>query len=375
MRYAIAVHGGAGSHGNANERQIKLAMKRSCLKAAEVLKGGNRTSLDAVEAAIRELEDDELFNAGYGSNLTMDKRVECDAAIMAGNGSFGGVGAIEGIKNPISAARVVLERGRRGRPRPLGRVPPVMLCGTGAVSYVLEECNGMSTEEQLFSLMQIPKESLVSHRAEEEWEYWHNQYHSVHAGDSQPVERLLGDTVGAVVCCENGDIAAGVSSGGLLLKHPGRIGEAAIYGAGCWAESSKNPGESLTGIGSSVSGTGEQIIAGNIARKIGENCNPAQCDDSIGSLNSIFEKFIESQRGNEHENKIDVQVGAITVTLDEEEGVRSVRLFVAFTTSSMAVASFTSDEREPSASIRRQGRHPGDSENPIYLSATRLINF
>jgi isoaspartyl peptidase/L-asparaginase-like protein (Ntn-hydrolase superfamily) len=86
-----------------------------------------------------------------------------------------------------------------------------MLCGNGAVSYVLEEGNRIPAEERLFSPIQVPKESLVSRQAEEEWKYWHNQYSSLPNEDSRPVERILGDTVGAVVCCENGDIAAGVS--------------------------------------------------------------------------------------------------------------------------------------------------------------------
>ncbi|CAG8691223.1 10007_t:CDS:10, partial [Acaulospora colombiana] len=199
-----------------------------------------------------------------------------------------------------------------------------------------EECNEMTTEGQLFSPMQVSKESLVSRRATEEWEYWHNQYHSIHVGDPQPVERLLGDTVVVVYSSNTLDVLA------------------ALHGAGCWAESSKNPDGPLTGIGSSVSGS----------------CASIPLLNGIEALTSIFETFIadtatESQKGNEHENQINVQVGAITMTLDEEEdGMRSsketkdlahqslskdlARLFVAFTTSSMAVASFTSEDNEPS---------------------------
>lgn len=84
-------------------------------------------------------------------------------------------------------------------------------------------------------------------------------------------ESLLQDTVGAVAWHPSGGMTAGVSSGGILLKHPGRIGQATIFGAGCWAQ--HHP-EALDGMACSISGTGEQIIRGNLARTIGEAYTP-----------------------------------------------------------------------------------------------------
>ncbi|KAM0829582.1 hypothetical protein ACQ4PT_066788 [Festuca glaucescens] len=95
-RFFVAVHVGAGFHAPANEKVYRRAMKRACLAAAAVLREGSGTSLDAVAAAIRVLEDDPITNAGRGSSLTESGRVECDASIMDGStGSYGAVGAVQ----------------------------------------------------------------------------------------------------------------------------------------------------------------------------------------------------------------------------------------------------------------------------------------
>ncbi|EEB88691.1 hypothetical protein MPER_13327, partial [Moniliophthora perniciosa FA553] len=81
----IAVHGGAGNHSVANETLLKQSMRRACQKALEA-----QTALDMVEHAIVDLENDEIFNAGHGSNLTFDGTAECDASVMNGSQAFGG---------------------------------------------------------------------------------------------------------------------------------------------------------------------------------------------------------------------------------------------------------------------------------------------
>ena len=95
-RLFVAVHVGAGFHAPANERAYRRAIRRACLAAAAVLREGSGTSLDAVAAAIRVLEDDPITNAGRGSSLTESGQVECDASIMDGTtGSYGAVGAVQ----------------------------------------------------------------------------------------------------------------------------------------------------------------------------------------------------------------------------------------------------------------------------------------
>lgn len=94
-RFFVAVHVGAGFHAPSNEKALRSAMKRACLAASLVLRKGSGGCLDAVSAAIQVLEDDPVTNAGRGSNLTEDGRVECDASIMDGDtGAFGAVGAV-----------------------------------------------------------------------------------------------------------------------------------------------------------------------------------------------------------------------------------------------------------------------------------------
>ncbi|KAH9485134.1 Threonine aspartase 1 [Psilocybe cubensis] len=207
------------------------------------------SSLDMVERAIAVLEDDEHLNAGYGSNLTLDGTVECDAAIMgARDASFGSVGAVSGVRNPIRLARSILEHARV--PDKLGRVPPLTLTSSGA--YKFAASRGIDV---------VPPETLKTAGAEAQWGKWKarlaEQEAGVGLGDIQ-------DTVGAVAYNSEEGMAAGVSSGGLLLKWPGRVGEAAIFGAGCWANRI---------MACSVSGTGEDIIREHIARKISEMYN------------------------------------------------------------------------------------------------------
>ncbi|KAK4411362.1 putative threonine aspartase [Sesamum angolense] len=98
-RYFVAVHVGAGFHSPSNEKALRSAMKRACLAAASILSKDSGGCIDAVEAAVKVLEDDPCTNAGRGSNLTEDGHVECDASIMDGDsGAFGAVGAVPEVK-------------------------------------------------------------------------------------------------------------------------------------------------------------------------------------------------------------------------------------------------------------------------------------
>ncbi|GAW04272.1 N-terminal nucleophile aminohydrolase [Lentinula edodes] len=123
MHTFIAVHGGAGSHSSSTERELKQALRLACKKALDSSSLTSRSPLDVAEVAITVLEDDPVLNAGYGSNLSLEGIVECDAAIMDGNYHFGSVGAISGVKNPIQVARALLQHSQISDP--LGRVPPL----------------------------------------------------------------------------------------------------------------------------------------------------------------------------------------------------------------------------------------------------------
>ncbi|EJD02887.1 N-terminal nucleophile aminohydrolase [Fomitiporia mediterranea MF3/22] len=231
--WLIAVHGGAGYHSTdtPSERAVKYALRSACSSAIEILKNERGESTSAAERAICVLEDDACLNAGYGSYLTIDGNVECDASIMNGaTHEFGSVGAVQGVKNPVSLASAIMQNSTE--PQPLGRVLPLTLVGPGAHAFA--ESSGLQL---------IDPNSLISEQARREWEKWKTRFESsvtsvqgpnipecrsrnfTFATTSEAESSHLEDTVGAVACDMSGRMAAGVSSGGLLLKYPGRIGE------------------------------------------------------------------------------------------------------------------------------------------------------
>ncbi|KAI9324729.1 nucleophile aminohydrolase [Obelidium mucronatum] len=238
----------------------------------------------AVIAAIKSLEDNPSTNSGTGSNLTTQGTVECDASIMDGTtGAFGAVGALSGVKNPICAAGKVMQNVIDGGPvsAVLGRIKPIVMVAEGAREWLKLNCSQDEKESLL-----VDSDSLVTPESTERWEHiaHYLQKQSSSNLDLPVLENEFEDTVGAVAmdCC--GNIVSGVSSGGILFKYPGRIGEAASYGSGVWAQSVKLPENHLhvavpseagsnsttkIGAGCSLTGTGEQIMQTVMARTIG----------------------------------------------------------------------------------------------------------
>ncbi|PFH53818.1 hypothetical protein AMATHDRAFT_73230 [Amanita thiersii Skay4041] len=354
----IAVHAGAGMHSRTSEKRTKHALQQACLCALSSL-SSSTTALSIVESAISSLEDDPYLNAGYGSNLTLDGRVECDAAIMDGaTGDFGSVGAVSGVKNPIKIARMVLEHSRV--PDKLGRLRPMMLVSNGARDFVTTTTSSAGTKVEL-----VPPESLITPQASNEWKMWKDRL--ISASESVSIGQMDGldniqDTVGAVAWSEGVGAAAGVSSGGLLLKDSGRVGEAAIYGAGCWAQRS---------MCCSVSGAGEYIIRAMLARSIGEELMKHVDADPHDILYRILvEKFWDPcrSRGEPYPN-----AGVVLLTSNEDTNL--VRLWCAFTTPSMAIAYASLRDPVPKAIILRRpyNLEKQPSHKPrIYITAFSL---
>nr|OQO17167.1 hypothetical protein B0A51_17509 [Rachicladosporium sp. CCFEE 5018] len=154
----IFIHAGAGYHSVANEITHLQACSDAANMGMKVLRGGG-SAVEGVELALKCLEDREITNAGYGSNLAMDGVVECDAVIVDHNGRSGGAGAVAQIKNPISLARLLLDFS--ATQLSLRRVPPNLLVGQGATDFAWE--HGMKI---------MPFESLVSPAAKERWTRW-----------------------------------------------------------------------------------------------------------------------------------------------------------------------------------------------------------
>jgi beta-aspartyl-peptidase (threonine type) len=226
--FAIAIHGGAGTITRKNMTPEKESGYRSKLEEAlntgySILEKGG-LSLDAVEATIRIMEDSELFNAGKGAVFTNAGTNELDASIMDGsNLKAGAVAGVKTVKNPISAARKVMDETWH-----------VMLSGDGADLFAKEQ--NLEIVDPIYFYTQRRWDSLKKIQSEKH------------------------GTVGCVALDKNGNLAAGTSTGGLTNKQWGRIGDSPIIGAGTYANNKT----------CAVSGTGqgEYFIRGNVAYDI-----------------------------------------------------------------------------------------------------------
>ncbi|KAF2149076.1 N-terminal nucleophile aminohydrolase [Myriangium duriaei CBS 260.36] len=154
----IFVHAGAGYHSEQNEHIHLAACNDAAAAGLQVLRNGG-IAADAVEVAIRILEDREITNAGYGSNLALDGVVECDAVMVDHLGRSGACGAVAQIKNPISLARIILDR--TTEQLSLRRVPPNLLVGQGATNFAAD-----------FAMPVLPHDALISSNARDRWTRW-----------------------------------------------------------------------------------------------------------------------------------------------------------------------------------------------------------
>ncbi|OJD16359.1 hypothetical protein AJ78_03458 [Emergomyces pasteurianus Ep9510] len=168
---AIFIHAGAGFHSYQAESTHLWVCNQAATLGMAVLRAGGR-AVDAVEVAIKFLEDHEITNAGYGSNLSAHGTVECDATIVDHLGRSGAVGAVEHVKNPISLARLILDVSTK--PMTLNRVPPNLLVGSGATDFAYE--NGMPI---------LHADFLVSGGSRERWLRWKRDLAQVEAEDHQ----------------------------------------------------------------------------------------------------------------------------------------------------------------------------------------------
>jgi beta-aspartyl-peptidase (threonine type) len=210
----LLVHGGAGTIPQETMTPEREAGYREGLEDAlragfAALQRPGGTSLDAVEAAIRVLEDSPLFNAGKGSVFNRDGCHELDASVMEGRDRrAGAVAAVTRVKNPVAAARRVLEASGH-----------VLMAGPGADRFA--EAEGLET---------VPPAYF---RTERRWEAYQDALRKEARPDGD--EHRFG-TVGAVARDRAGDLAAGASTGGLTFKRPGRVGDSPIIGSGVYAE-------------------------------------------------------------------------------------------------------------------------------------------
>lgn len=245
---AIIVHGGAGAIPLERRDAAREGCRAAALAGWNVLHEGG-SAMDAVQAAIVAMENNPSYNAGTGAVLTAEGRAELDAGIMDGQSlQAGAIAGVARVKNPILLARMVLES------------PHVLLIGEGAEQFGEESGVALCDPRELVTPSQYAR-----------WQRGYREGDDVNVGP-QPVGRHPGvadesvhddadkhGTVGAVAVDAQGRIAAGASTGGIAAKHPGRVGDTPLVGAGFYAEDPYG--------GASSTGHGEDFIRLLLAKR------------------------------------------------------------------------------------------------------------
>jgi len=244
MKFGMVIHGGAGTIERSemspdNEKAHRAGLERSLKAGYDILQRGG-SSLDAVEAAIRVLEDDPLFNAGKGSVFTHEGTNELDASIMDEFSNCGSVAFLERIKHPISVARRVMEK-----------TPHVLLVGSGAQQFAVAE--GFLLEEE--------KLSPDAEKAYKEWliksEYKpviniENKKNTSFVPNKLANGEWNHDTIGMIAMDTNGNLSGSCTTSGMAFKMRGRVGDSPIIGAGLFVDNE---------VGACVAtGQGEDVI-------------------------------------------------------------------------------------------------------------------
>lgn len=237
-RFAIILHGGAGGEPKEWNDEYRAARRKSLGAGLDVgvkvLSAGG-SSLEAVEAVVRVLEDDPMFNAGRGCVLNEQGQHELDASIMDGsNLACGAVSGVKKVKNPITLAKRVMTDTRH-----------VFLQSVGADNFA-----------ESIGLELVPADYFITEEQRAAWKKWQAREAEKKKGAQIAHPKYLG-TVGCVAIDAKGNIAAGTSTGGLMGKRWGRVGDSPVIGAGTYASNET--------CGVSCTGTGEEFIRHNVA--------------------------------------------------------------------------------------------------------------
>jgi beta-aspartyl-peptidase (threonine type) len=231
---ALIVHGGSGDI----PQEIHQAYVEGCHRALDagwaVLTCGG-SALDAVETAVRVLEDDPTFDAGYGSFLNAVAEVELDAIIMDGRDlNFGAVAAVQRVRHPVTLARLVMTECKHA-----------MLVGKGAETFASEAGQPTCSPEELVIERELERWRAVQTPGKpHEWKPFG-------VAQDRPSGVESSGTVGAVALDANGSLAAATSTGGTFKKHPGRVGDSPLVGCGAYADN-RTGAVSATGMGEAL---------------------------------------------------------------------------------------------------------------------------
>lgn len=299
MTFGIVVHGGAGGW-KTSKKNLKNAVVacRQAVVEAQVILQNQGIALDAVEAAVRVLEDSPFLDAGIGSYLNSAGEIELDAMIMDGlTLDVGAVAAVKAVRNPISLARQVMSRSRHN-----------LLVAHGAEMFAdsigFPRCD--------------PEELISSEQRRLYQEARHSGPDEIEPISPVTMEFNEGDTVGAVALDVHGNLAAATSTGGTRLKEPGRVGDSPLVGSGAYADNLSSA--------VSATGDGEALMKILISKRV--------CDSVIGGMSA--------QRActaaiNELSDRIAGQGGVIAID-------RQGRIGIAFNTDAMPHAYSINDQ-------------------------------
>jgi beta-aspartyl-peptidase (threonine type) len=289
MHPIILIHGGAWDISDNLVIPHKKGVETAALCAMNHV---NTSAVDAVVEAVSSMEDDPTFDAGTGSFLNKDGHVELDAVIIEGTSmNTGAVAAVKRIKNPIQAARIVMEY-----------CNTLFLCGEGAEQFVFN-----------YGIPLCNNEELVIERERDRWR-------ELSKKEKATQDFFRHGTVGAVALDSTGRIAAGTSTGGTPCKQPGRIGDSPILGAGTYATN-------MCAV--SCTGWGEAIMKAGTARTVIDLIEKGECAQNAAekAITILKERF--SGYG-----------GAIVVTRNGDYGI-------AYNTPRMARAIYSRDMEKP----------------------------
>ena len=240
--FSLMLHGGAGTLDNIKEAKVAVRYLegiRTVLEHGRTILSAGGSALEAVEVSVALLEDDPIFNAGCGSVLNEHGRVEMDAAIMNGSDlKAGAVAAVSNITNPIHLARLIMAASEH-----------VMLIGQGAMDFARK--HGMPYAVDKY--FHVPGRLEQYQRA--------RKAQQLALDHDNPDEQKYG-TVGAVACDMHGNLAAATSTGGMVNKHAGRVGDSPIIGAGVFADNAS--------CAVSTTGYGEDFMRTVLAKTIAD---------------------------------------------------------------------------------------------------------